>query len=61
MKLYISFHSYGQFILTPFGHTSITPPNHYEIMMIGLKGKEAISERAGRDYIVGPIAEVMCK
>lgn len=61
VKVYFSFHAYGQYIMTPFGHTSVLPENHFDLMSIALKGKDAIEKLNGRDYIVGPIAEVMCK
>lgn len=60
VKLYFAFHSYGQFIMVPFGHTFVIPPNYYELMTIGLKGKDAISTRYGTQYVVGSIADVMC-
>lgn len=61
VKLYFAFHAYGQYILTPFGHTFIPPDNYYELMTIGLSGKAAISRRYGTEYVVGAIAEVLCK
>lgn len=61
VKLYFSFHAYGQYILTPFGHTFIPPSNYYELMTIGLSGKEAISRQYGTEYVVGSISEVLCK
>lgn len=57
----MSFHAAGQYILTPYGYTSRLPENHYDIMLVALRAKEAIAKREGRQYIVGPIAEVMCE
>lgn len=61
VKLYISFHSYRQKILTPFGHSNMRPENHDDIMDIALKGRAAIFLRNGREYEAGTIADVMCK
>lgn len=61
VKLYLGFHAAGQYILTPFGHTSLLPEKHYDIMLVALRAKEAIAVREGRQYVVGPIAEVMCE
>lgn len=47
--------------MVPYGHTFVAPPNYYELMSIGLKGRDAISTRNGTDYTVGAIYNVMCK
>ncbi|XP_031623242.1 zinc carboxypeptidase-like [Contarinia nasturtii] len=56
IKLYISFHSYSQLLLFPYGHTRRQAPNHSDMMQIARKTREAIAKRYKTDYTVGPIA-----
>lgn len=61
VKMYLAFHAYGQYIMTPFGHSTVLPENHSDLMAVAAKGRDAIAVREGRVYTIGPIAEVMCK
>ncbi|XP_031623765.1 zinc carboxypeptidase-like [Contarinia nasturtii] len=59
IKMYISFHSYGQMLLFPYGHTKSHAKNFHDMNAIGLKAKEGIKKRYGTNYIVGSIAEAI--
>lgn len=53
IKLYLTFHSYGQYILYPWGYTSAYPENVEELDSLGHKVDEAISKVYGTRYTVG--------
>ncbi|KAJ6648916.1 Zinc carboxypeptidase A 1 [Pseudolycoriella hygida] len=59
VKMYLAFHSYGQYILLPYGYTFVLPRNYHDMMSIGLKGQAALRTRYGADYILGGIHSVM--
>ncbi|XP_055295139.1 zinc carboxypeptidase-like [Sitodiplosis mosellana] len=59
IKLYISFHSYSQLLLFPYGHSKEHTPNHKDLNQIGQKTKQAIAKRYGTQYKVGNIAEAI--
>ncbi|XP_016838928.1 zinc carboxypeptidase-like [Nasonia vitripennis] len=56
---YISFHSYSQLLLFPYGHTTKHLDNHDESKAMGLKAINALSERYGTKYVTGNIAETI--
>ncbi|XP_049537316.1 zinc carboxypeptidase-like isoform X2 [Anopheles darlingi] len=57
---YFAFHSYGQYILFPYGHTNTEySENYYDMMEMGEAGAIAISRRYGTSYTVGTTADVL--
>lgn len=34
LKIYFTFHSYGQYILFPYGHDYVHSPHHFELVSI---------------------------
>ncbi|XP_018573039.2 zinc carboxypeptidase-like [Anoplophora glabripennis] len=58
---YISFHSFSQVLLIPYGHTFEHLDNYDRIYYIGLKAADALFERYGTLYKVGLINDVMYK
>lgn len=34
-KLYVSYHSYGQYILYPWGYDKVVPPDHADLDRVG--------------------------
>jgi len=59
VKLYLSFHSFGQYILFPYGHTRRPSPNHGDLTKVGQAAGQAISKRYGTRYKVGSIAATL--
>ncbi|XP_059616591.1 zinc carboxypeptidase-like [Phlebotomus argentipes] len=59
ISTYISFHSYGQMLLVPFGHTRDRLGNYYDLVEIGGKAVEKLAERFGTRYTYGNIAETI--
>ncbi|XP_018335967.1 zinc carboxypeptidase-like [Agrilus planipennis] len=57
LQLYLTFHSYGQYILFPYGHTVNPIDNYYEQYTVGRMAADAIESYYGKKYIVGNIAE----
>ncbi|XP_063877533.1 carboxypeptidase B-like [Scylla paramamosain] len=59
-KAYITFHSYGQMILHPWGYTSkATPANNMELKRVGNAMATAIQKQQRKRYDVGSAAEVL--
>ncbi|XP_046410685.1 zinc carboxypeptidase-like [Neodiprion fabricii] len=56
---YISFHSYTQLLLIPYGHTTDHLDNYDELYEIGIITAEALQQRYGTTYTVGNIAETI--
>ncbi|XP_043549178.1 carboxypeptidase O isoform X2 [Chiloscyllium plagiosum] len=56
---YLTFHSYGQMILIPYGYKNITANNHEEMMNVGRKAADALYQKHGTEYKVGPLSEVL--
>ncbi|XP_014486631.1 PREDICTED: zinc carboxypeptidase-like [Dinoponera quadriceps] len=56
---YISFHSYSQLLMFPYGHTKAHLDNYDELYAIGKKSIEALKKRYGTEYITGNIAETI--
>lgn len=53
-KASLSFHSYGQYILYPWGYDRKVPPDHADLDRVGKEGAEAIRAVSGYQYTVGP-------
>lgn len=53
-KASLSFHSYGQYILYPWGYDRKVPPDHAELDRVGKLGAAAIKNVNGNEYTVGP-------
>jgi len=56
---YLSFHSYGQYWLTPWGYTSAYPDDYNELYTLGLFGANAIEAIYGSQYAVGTSTNVL--
>lgn len=39
-KLYVSYHSYGQYILYPWGYDKAVPPDHADLDRVGKKAAQ---------------------
>lgn len=56
--MYISFHTYGQWWLTPPGGSRVLPPDHSEMLRVGNIAAAAIKAESGLDFRVGQPANV---
>lgn len=53
IKLYLSYHSYGNYFLYPWGYTYSAAPNGDEMQALGDAAADAIEAYSGRRYTVG--------
>uniref|UniRef100_A0A6M2E0R1 Zinc carboxypeptidase A 1 n=1 Tax=Xenopsylla cheopis TaxID=163159 RepID=A0A6M2E0R1_XENCH len=59
LAAYLSFHSYSQVLLWPYGHTSQHLDNHDDLNTIGKQTVAALAKRFGTKYDYGNIVETM--
>ncbi|GAB0095239.1 Zinc carboxypeptidase A 1 [Sergentomyia squamirostris] len=55
IHLYLSFHSFSQLIIFPYGHTAEPVENHKDLQEIGNEAAKALAKRYGTKYVVGDI------
>ncbi|KFQ52762.1 Carboxypeptidase O, partial [Nestor notabilis] len=56
---YLTIHSYGQYILIPYGSTTEPPSNSEELMYVGEKAAAALMEKYGTSYEVGSTSLIL--
>ncbi|KAJ8714199.1 hypothetical protein PYW08_007819 [Mythimna loreyi] len=61
IDMYLSFHSFSQLLLLPFGNTTEPLANYEDAMKIGRRAMGALSVRYGTQYRTGNIAEAIYK
>jgi len=62
IRIYISLHSYGQYVLSPWGHTDQELPAHFPQMMAVAKGyADALNRRYGTVFTYGSSATTLYK
>lgn len=54
IKLYLSYHSYGNYLLYPWGYVNSAAPNGAELQALGNAAAAAIQAYSGTRYTVGP-------
>ncbi|XP_060098304.1 mast cell carboxypeptidase A-like [Heteronotia binoei] len=59
LKGYISFHSYSQLLMFPYGYTYTKAPNQDELNKVAKGAVAALSTLYGTKYTYGPIAETI--
>ncbi|KAK4877366.1 hypothetical protein RN001_009872 [Aquatica leii] len=59
IKLYLTFHSYGNYLLYPWGYTSALPENHVELQSIAEDVNAAIVQAGGDEYTIGSSTNVL--
>ncbi|XP_004682491.1 PREDICTED: mast cell carboxypeptidase A [Condylura cristata] len=59
IKAYITFHSYSQMILFPYGYTTELPPGYNDLVKVAKIGAHVLSTRYETQYIHGPIASTL--
>ena len=57
--MYLTFHSYSQMILLPWGYTKQRPKDYKELMALANKGKEALEKTYGTKYKVGTSPDLL--
>ena len=61
IQIYVSLHSYGQYVLSPWGHTDEEFPPHYEEMMAVAKGfSDALYRRYQTVFTYGSSSTTLC-
>ncbi|NWW33293.1 CBPO Carboxypeptidase, partial [Panurus biarmicus] len=56
---YLTIHSYGQLILTPYGSTTKPPSNNEELMQVAKEAAAALTGKYGTSYKVGSTALIL--
>jgi hypothetical protein len=59
IKIYSAVHSYGEYVLYPWGYDNIKVPNWAEHQLLGDKVKDTIVSVGGQAYKVGNSAELL--
>ncbi|XP_043329996.1 mast cell carboxypeptidase A isoform X1 [Cervus canadensis] len=59
IKAYITFHSYSQMLLFPYGDTSELPPNHEDLVKVAKIATDVLSTPYETHYTYGPIASTI--
>nr|XP_046468152.1 uncharacterized protein LOC124212306 [Neodiprion pinetum] len=59
IKLYLTFHSYGNYFLYPWGYTSELPDNEEELRTLAEAADEALSTLRGTRYTIGTSTNVL--
>lgn len=55
----MSFHSYGQYILHPWGYIRAVPSDHADLSRVGRKIANAMYQAGGASYTVGGAAATL--
>ncbi|XP_001850988.2 carboxypeptidase B [Culex quinquefasciatus] len=53
-KGFLTFHSYGQYILYPWGYDRVVPPDHEDLKRVGDEAAQRMRQSGGQSYTVGP-------
>ncbi|CAH2093050.1 unnamed protein product [Euphydryas editha] len=56
---YLSYHSYGQYLLYPWGYDTAVPPDHNDLDFVGKRIAAAIETTGGSKYTVGCSSRVL--
>lgn len=59
--LFLSFHSFGQFVLYPYGHTTDPAPNAADLEAISSAFQTAVAGPFGTVYTFGQTSTHLCK
>lgn len=58
-KFFLSFHSYGNYLLYPYGYTNDLPKNAKDNDEVARAGRDAIFEATGTNYTVGSTSNTL--
>ncbi|KAL4711494.1 hypothetical protein ACJJTC_000510 [Scirpophaga incertulas] len=56
---YLTYHSYGQYLLYPWGYDNVVPPDYKDMDAVGKKMAEAIQTASGHKYQVGSSSKLL--
>lgn len=59
IQAYVSLHSYGQYILYPWGYDRKVPPDYSDLHRVGRAMAQAIKGQSGQSYTVGSAAATL--
>ncbi|XP_034255171.1 carboxypeptidase B-like isoform X2 [Thrips palmi] len=59
IKLYISYHSYGNFILYPWGYTAENPKDWQTLKSVAMKANEAMVRAGSEPYTIGSSTQTL--
>ncbi|XP_059475747.1 carboxypeptidase B-like [Neocloeon triangulifer] len=59
ITFYVAIHSYGQYILYPYGHTGLLPPTVDELDRVAQEANNAITSVNGNSYDIGTTAGLL--
>lgn len=62
IRMYLAVHSYGNYVLLPYGHTNeVFPPNYDQMMRIATAFVTAAKVRYGTNFLAGASGLLNCK
>ncbi|CAH0400952.1 unnamed protein product [Chilo suppressalis] len=56
---YLTYHSYGQYLLYPWGYDNVVPPDYKDLNIVGQRMAEAIAGTSGYKYQVGSSSKLL--
>jgi len=59
IKLFLTFHSYSQILLLPWGYDEVRTDDHDELMKVGTKAIQTLESVHGTQYTAGNTAEIL--
>ncbi|KAK0076488.1 hypothetical protein PV326_010731, partial [Microctonus aethiopoides] len=59
IKVYLTLHSYGQYLLHPWGYTSDLPENEPVLRNVGEAAAKALAAKFGTKYVVGSSTNIL--
>ncbi|XP_067121029.1 carboxypeptidase B-like [Centruroides vittatus] len=59
LKLYLTYHSYGQFWFTPWGYTKTLPSSYHEMINLAQPAIDAIEKKHGFRYSLGSSSNLL--
>jgi len=59
LKAYLTLHSYGQYWLTPWGHTRELPHDYDDLYKVAIAATESMKAKYGSVYDIGPTSHVL--
>ncbi|CAG7696150.1 unnamed protein product [Allacma fusca] len=59
LVFYLSIHSYGHYILIPYGHTNVKIPEYNNYYRIGSNAARSIAQRYGKQFRTGNVVDLL--
>ncbi len=59
LVFYNSLHSFGEYVLLPYGYTEERPPNYDDLLVLGNLGADALAAVDGHVFAVGSIPDLL--